>query len=105
MSAIERWVGDKLHDVLGISEKYIAQFMVGLAQKSGSPADLIERIKATDTIDVNEKVVSFAQELWNKVQRNMTSNLCPVHSTWVSMKWVNFSRNSKKIKVCCIPVS
>ena len=69
MSAIERWVGDKLHDVLGISEKYIAQFMVGLAQKSGSPADLIERIKATDTIDVNEKVVSFAQELWNKVQR------------------------------------
>ena len=64
---MERWVGDKLHDILGISDKVIAQFMIGLASKSKSSDDLVERIRDTGTIDVDASVVKFAEELWEKV--------------------------------------
>ena len=64
---MERWVGDKLHDILGISDKYIAQFMIGLASKSENLGDFVDRIRATGTIDVDDNVMGFAQELWQKV--------------------------------------
>ena len=65
---MERWVGDKLHDILGISDKVIAQFMIGLASKSKSSDDLVERIRDTGTIDVDASVMKFAEELWEKVK-------------------------------------
>ena len=39
---MERWVGDKLHDILGISDKLIAQYLLGLASKSKSEDDFID---------------------------------------------------------------
>lgn len=67
-SDIETWVGDRLYDILGISDKYIAQYFVGLASKSESYQELIERIKDTGTVDVDAPLMSFAAELFNKVK-------------------------------------
>ena len=67
MSALETWVNDKLHDILGISDKYIAQYLIGLAQKSKTSEDYIQKLKDTGTIDVDENVTVFSNELWNKV--------------------------------------
>jgi pre-mRNA-splicing factor ATP-dependent RNA helicase DHX16 len=67
MSAIETWVNDKLHDILGISDKYIAQYLIGLAQKSKSSEEYIQKLKDTGTIDVDENVAVFSSELWHKV--------------------------------------
>ena len=64
---MERWVGDKLHDILGISDKYIAQFMIGLAGKSSSQEELVQNIRNTGTVDVDDNMVKFASELFNKV--------------------------------------
>lgn len=56
----------------------IAQFIVGLAKKSTSAADLIEKLRDTETLDMDEKVLSFAQELYSKVSR---SNVLPYASS------------------------
>ncbi|XP_052241879.1 pre-mRNA-splicing factor ATP-dependent RNA helicase DHX16-like isoform X2 [Dreissena polymorpha] len=67
MSGIETWVNDKLHDILGISDRFIAQYLIGLAQKAKSDDEYIEKLKDTGTIDINDKVEKFSRELWNKV--------------------------------------
>ncbi|XP_059142711.1 pre-mRNA-splicing factor ATP-dependent RNA helicase DHX16-like [Physella acuta] len=63
----ELWVNDKLHDILGIADKYIAQYFVGLATKSESPADLLKKLQDTGTLDVDDNIVAFAKELFDKV--------------------------------------
>ena len=67
MAMVERWVNDSLHDILGISDKVIGQYLIGLAEKSNSPADYVQKLKDTGTVDVDAKMVSFAEELWGKV--------------------------------------
>lgn len=67
MSALETWVNDKLHDILGISDKYIAQYLIGLAQKSKSSEEYIQKLRDTGTIEVDQNVAKFSNELWNKV--------------------------------------
>ena len=64
---MEQWVGDKLHEVLGISDKYLAQYMLGLATKSKSTDAFIEALRKTDTVPIDKEIITFAGELWNKV--------------------------------------
>ena len=63
----EVWVNDRLHDILGISDTYIAQYFVGLAKKSESSSELVERLKETGTVDVDDRLISFAKDLFDKV--------------------------------------
>ncbi|XP_012946541.2 pre-mRNA-splicing factor ATP-dependent RNA helicase DHX16, partial [Aplysia californica] len=63
----EVWVNDKLHDILGISDTYIAQYFVGLAKKSDTSAELVERLKDTGTVEVDDSLIAFARELFDKV--------------------------------------
>ena len=67
MSQLERWVGDQLHDILGISDKYITQYLIGLAGKASSTDEYLQKLRDTGTIDVDQSIVSFAKELWMKV--------------------------------------
>lgn len=69
MEGIEAWVKDRLHDVLGMSDRHVAQFLVGTARRSSSAADLLSRLNDTGAIDVTDKVRSFAEELWVKLPR------------------------------------
>jgi len=64
---LARYVGDHLHDLLGISDKYVAEFFIGLAAKSASAASFIDQLRSTDTVTVDQPMIAFAQELWNKV--------------------------------------
>jgi len=66
---LARYVGDRLHDLLGISDKYVAEYFIGLASKSSSPASFIQQLRDTDTVNVDQPMIAFAQELWNKVHR------------------------------------
>lgn len=68
MAGLEQWVSDRLHDILGLSDRYVAQFMIGLARKSSASQDFIARLKETGTIDIDQRVTAFAEELYNKVQ-------------------------------------
>ncbi|XP_029927881.1 pre-mRNA-splicing factor ATP-dependent RNA helicase DHX16 [Myripristis murdjan] len=67
MANLEQWVNDRLHDILGLSDRYVAQFMIGTARKSSGPQDFVSRLQQTGTIDIDQNVIAFAQELYHKV--------------------------------------
>lgn len=67
MAGLEQWVSDQLHSILGLSDRYVAQFLVHMARKSSSRQDLVHKIRDTGTITVNDEVVGFVGELWDKV--------------------------------------
>ncbi|XP_031610135.1 pre-mRNA-splicing factor ATP-dependent RNA helicase DHX16 [Oreochromis aureus] len=67
MANLERWVSDRLHDILGLSDRYVSQFMIGTAQKASSPEDFVARLEQTGTIDIDQSVAAFAKELFEKV--------------------------------------
>lgn len=73
MALTERWVNDQLFDILGISDKYIAQYFIGLASKAGSPEEFVEQLKETQTVDVDNNLIAFAKDLYNRVRHNKSN--------------------------------
>uniref|UniRef100_A0A665U302 Pre-mRNA-splicing factor ATP-dependent RNA helicase DHX16 n=1 Tax=Echeneis naucrates TaxID=173247 RepID=A0A665U302_ECHNA len=69
MAHLEQWVSDRLHDILGLSDRYVSQFMIGTARKALSSEDFITRLEQTGTIDIDQSVIAFAQELFEKIPR------------------------------------
>jgi len=63
----QQWVSDQLHKILGLSDKYISQYLVGLAKKATSVPELYSKLENTGTIKLNDEVRQFAAELWDKV--------------------------------------
>lgn len=62
-----RWVSDELHEVIGISDRNIAEFVLGLAKKSQSINEYVDKLRDTGAITVNNRVIEFANQLWDKV--------------------------------------
>ena len=67
MSEIVAWVSDQLHSILGLSDRFVAEYLVGLAKKSSTPEVFESKIRETNTITVNHAVRTFLDELWGKV--------------------------------------
>ena len=61
------WVSDQLHELLGLSDRYTAEYFVGLARKAASPESYLQQLTKTGAITVNDAVSSFAGQLWNRV--------------------------------------
>ncbi|XP_061255185.1 pre-mRNA-splicing factor ATP-dependent RNA helicase DHX16 isoform X2 [Bos javanicus] len=68
-AGLERWVQDELHSVLGLSERHVAQFLIGTAQRCASAEEFVQRLRDTDTLDLSGPARDFALRLWNKVPR------------------------------------
>jgi len=66
------WVADQLHELMGISDRSIAEFIIGLCSKSANPADFIDKIRETETIDMDDKVSVFATELYGRMPREVS---------------------------------
>lgn len=62
MAELTTWVSDKLHDVLGFSDRYTVEYLIGLAKNSTSVESLVQKVS-----EVDNKMTSFAQELWSKL--------------------------------------
>ncbi|XP_023577699.1 putative pre-mRNA-splicing factor ATP-dependent RNA helicase DHX16 isoform X1 [Octodon degus] len=68
-AALERWVQEELHAVLGLSERHVAQFLIGTAQRCASAEEFVQRLRDTDTLDLDGPARDFALRLWSKVPR------------------------------------
>ena len=66
-SMIEQWVGDQLHDILGMSDKNIASYFICLAEKASSAQNFVDKLKDTGAVEVDTNVVNFATQLWSKI--------------------------------------
>lgn len=67
MAALTDWVCDRLHELLGLADKYTADFLIGTAKKCNSEDIFLKKLKETGALKMNDSVVSFASELWSKV--------------------------------------
>ena len=61
------WVSDRLHEILGLSDTYTAEFLIGTAKKCSSKEGFLKKLKETGTLSMTDSIVSFASELWSKV--------------------------------------
>lgn len=61
-----QWVSDQLHDILGLSDTVISNYLVAEAKKSASGDAFVQKLKKTKALKISDKVSSFALELWNK---------------------------------------
>ena len=66
MAGIVSWVSERLHEILGLSDRQIAEYMIELARKSKSSRDLTKKLQKSGTIKVNSDVEGFAAELWSR---------------------------------------
>ncbi|KAL8213278.1 UNVERIFIED_CONTAM: putative pre-mRNA-splicing factor ATP-dependent RNA helicase dhx16 [Gekko kuhli] len=67
-SELERWVSGQLHALLGLSERHVAAFLVGLARRSRTADDLLARLEETETLRVSDPSArAFAHQLWERV--------------------------------------
>ncbi|XP_031950304.1 pre-mRNA-splicing factor ATP-dependent RNA helicase DHX16 isoform X2 [Corvus moneduloides] len=70
MAALERWVSGQLQELLGLSARHVPAFLVALARRSRSLEELLERLRETEALRVEEpRVREFASQLWEKVPR------------------------------------
>lgn len=68
MAALERWVSGQLQELLGLSARHVPAFLVALARRSRSLEELLERLRETEALRVEEpRVREFASQLWEKV--------------------------------------
>ena len=64
---IVEWVSDELHDLLGLSDRYTAEYLIGLAKKASSSTSFLKQLQDTGAITINNDVNSFATQLWDRV--------------------------------------
>lgn len=69
MADIVSWVSDRLHEIIGLSDKQVAEYITELARKSVSLTELTNKLRRTGTITMTKSVEVFAAELWNKFPR------------------------------------
>ena len=79
-NTVVSWVSDKLYELLGLSDKYTAEFLVGLASKAQSSEAFVTKLKDTGAVTLNDDVKSFAAQLWQKLpHRQATEKQARVH--------------------------
>lgn len=61
---LKSWVKNRLHDVLGMSDSAVAEYLIKLTQKSSSQDQVIAELK-NDNLDSND-MLEFINELWEK---------------------------------------
>lgn len=67
-AGLELWVSGQLQELLGLSARHVPAFLVALARRSRSLEELLERLRETEALRVEEpRVREFARQLWDKV--------------------------------------
>ncbi len=68
MSTLQ-WISDKLHDLVGYSDKVVAEFVLQKAKDSVSANALLRSLTSAETLPESSASLSFANELWAKIPR------------------------------------
>uniref|UniRef100_A0A4W6BZ23 Pre-mRNA-splicing factor ATP-dependent RNA helicase DHX16 n=1 Tax=Lates calcarifer TaxID=8187 RepID=A0A4W6BZ23_LATCA len=78
MANLEQWVSDRLHDILGLSDRYVSQFMIGTARKALSPQDFVTRLDEIVLLGDSGKSVKKEEEEeeeWEKEERERLQDI------------------------------
>ena len=69
MSSLEEWVSDHLYRLVGLSDGNTVDFVINLAAKAPSVGSLVENIHKNLGLSDDDKVDTFANDLYHKVPR------------------------------------
>ena len=63
---LNTWVSDKLHDILGFSDKHTVEYLVNLSKNTKTSDSFREKLQGfLGTLDGD--VLNFANDLWQRV--------------------------------------
>lgn len=65
-SSVKNWVNDRLHDVLGLSDSAVAEYLIRLTQQKSTKDEVAEELRAEIGMDV--AIEKFIGELWTKLR-------------------------------------
>ncbi|OQV17529.1 putative pre-mRNA-splicing factor ATP-dependent RNA helicase DHX16 [Hypsibius exemplaris] len=66
---VKTWVNDKLHEVLGMSDRTIADYLISLGKSSSTADKFIAELRRSDAVTVDRKMEDFCDELWRRLPR------------------------------------
>lgn len=66
MADIVSWVTDRLHEIVGLSDRQVAEYIIELARRSKSFEELTKKLQSTGAIKISPSVETFVGELWKK---------------------------------------
>eukprot|EP00051_Salpingoeca_urceolata_P001944 m.45412 g.45412 ORF g.45412 m.45412 type:complete len:1050 (+) comp11779_c0_seq1:360-3509(+) len=67
--SLKSWVKDQLHDVVGFSDKTVAEYVAATASSAKTKDQLYRSLKASGTLTDDSKAQSFVNQLWSRTPR------------------------------------
>jgi hypothetical protein len=64
--ALNTWVSDKLHDILGFSDKHTVEYLVSLGRSTKTSESFREKLQGF-LGPLDGEVLNFANDLWQRV--------------------------------------
>jgi hypothetical protein len=79
--ALNTWVSDKLHDILGFSDKHAVEYLVSLSQSTKTSESFREKLQGF-LGPLDGDVLNFANDLWQRAphQEVMLKLFIPMHA-------------------------
>ena len=69
MAETVAWVSDQLHELVGLSDRQVAEYITELAKRSKTCEEFTRKLKSIDAIKMNSAVEEFVDKLWNIFSR------------------------------------
>lgn len=84
MTNIKQWVEDELHNILGLSDSLLTEYIVDLAKKSNSVSDLVYDLHKSAGVPKTDKLEEFAGKLIGQLPKKQKT--ASVNSKQVQLK-------------------
>jgi hypothetical protein len=99
--ALNNWVNDELHRLLGYSDFATVKYMISQAEKSTDPDDFIQRLQNIGTFDhIDDNIKGFASKLLDKVphagSKFLTYKLIIPSFSWIIINYLSKTRRQTK---------
>ena len=65
--SLESWVEDRLHTLLGMSDKTTVQYLIGLSRKASNSEQLVNNLTQSGAVTMDDGMNLFVRELWDRV--------------------------------------
>lgn len=63
--ALKSWVSNKLHDVMGMSDSTVAEYLIRITQRLPSKRHVLGELQ--EEIPIDNAIEKFVGELWDRV--------------------------------------
>ena len=66
---LKEWVSDRLHSVIGMSDRTVADYLISLGKSSGTADRFVSELRRSGAVTMDGRMESFCEELWQRLPR------------------------------------